>query len=136
MRIKRKSAGFTLVETIITVAMVTMVALTFSSGIILSGKLTRSARESLTAAEVVDSKIENLRTCGWTQLNTSTFVPTTFTSKNGITYAGTMTIQQVTGVLYTNRLLQVTADVSWNSNGTIRHYNTMTFISPYAFTSQ
>ena len=130
----RSNGGFTLVENIITLGMVTLLALTFSGGIILSGKLTRSAREALQAAEILDSKIENLRTCAWSQLNTTAFVPTTFKAQNGTVYSGGITLEQVTGpVLYTNRLLKVTAQVNWSSSGKARSYSTTTFISPYAF---
>jgi hypothetical protein len=85
------------------------------------------SQEEVRADQILVQKLESLRIYNFTNV-TSSFIPTNFTAYystsnavHGITYNGTMSISpfvpSASGEAYSNTLKQVTASVSWFSEG-------------------
>ena len=64
MKTNRSKHGFSLVENVLAIALVSLLGLSLGGMMILAGKLTRMAREEITAAEIVETKLEHNYTSG------------------------------------------------------------------------
>jgi Tfp pilus assembly protein PilV len=131
-----RQRAFSLVENLVAISTVTLFTLGFTGMIVLSGKLTRAARDELTAMEILESKIESLRSCTWSQITSPKFVPAKSQVTNGGIYTITMALQNPTGSeSYHDRLVQVVAEAKWSSEGRAQTVSTTTFISPHGSSS-
>jgi prepilin-type N-terminal cleavage/methylation domain-containing protein len=75
--LKRKAA-FTLVEVVISMAIIALMSIALFSGITQGLAVISIARENLRATQIMVEKIELLRLYSWTELNTPGFVPAAF----------------------------------------------------------
>jgi prepilin-type N-terminal cleavage/methylation domain-containing protein len=126
----RNRRAFTLVEVIVALALVSLLAASLVGMMIFSGKLTRAAREQLTAGEILEAKVDALRSCSWNQLRQTNFIQPTFRITNGIPYWGTIGTTTLTGPeTYISNVLQISISVNWNTDGRPRNLATTTFIS-------
>jgi hypothetical protein len=93
------------------------------------------SQEEVRADQILVQKLESLRIYDWTNVTSSSYIPTNFTAYystsnavHGITYNGTMTVTpfvpSVSAESYSNTLRQVTATLSWFSEG-MKHTRTM-----------
>ncbi len=130
-----KFLAFTLVENVMTVALVSLIGLSFSNMIILSGRLTGAARENLTAAAIIESKIEVIRTSTWDQINSNYFIPTSFSLTNNIPYYGTISLSKPPGgESYKDDLRQLAIVVKWGPNSA-KTLQMVTYISRYGLSA-
>ncbi len=129
-----RNGGFTLVENVVTLALVSLLSLSFINLAILAGKMARSAREQLTASEIIEMKLEAIRGSTWGQVTSANFVPTQFVVTNGAVYTGTITMRKkpVTET-YGDSLVEVIVAVRWNTDRRPQHLQMTTWISPYGF---
>lgn len=92
------------------------------------------SQEEVRADQILVQKLEALRVCKFANVTTA-YIPTNFTAyystsnaAHGVTYNGTMTISpfvpSTAPEAYSNTLRQVTASVSWFSEG-MNHTRTM-----------
>ena len=129
-RLTSSNAAFTLVENMVALALASLLGLSLVGMMVLSGKLTRAAREQLTAAEIVEGKIDALRSCSWAQLKRANFIPATFSVTNGIPYWGTISNGTPSGSeTYISNLLEVAVSIHWQTDGRPRTLTTKTLIS-------
>ena len=116
--------AFTLVETIIASAVMGTVLVSIYGGITAGFALTQSARENLRATQIMVEKFETIRLYTWDQINTSGFIPVTFTNyyfegqgstNNGFPYVGTVSITNTTLTSsYADNMKMVTIQLTWS----------------------
>ncbi|MDA1277128.1 MAG: type II secretion system protein [Verrucomicrobia bacterium] len=131
----KESAAFTLVEVLISVALIGVVFTSFyaalSAGLVAVGE----ARENLRATQLLTEKMEEFRTFSWAELNGGN-IPATFTAyfyptnasnptEGGVIYTGVVTIAS-SGISesYSNDLRKVIVNLTWVS-GNIQRQRTM-----------
>lgn len=129
-------SGFTLVENLTATAVVSLVALGLIGMAIMAGKLVKSARETVNAAEIAEAKLEALRSCTWSQLTDSRFVPRRFAVTNGPGYDGTIVCRTPSiSEDYRDELVEVSVRLAWTSDDRPRSLEMTTYISRYGFAS-
>src|SRR3979409_391348 len=121
----RGRSAFTLVEVMISVAVLSVSSMAlfccFSSGFFNM----RMARENQRAIQIMLDKTETIRLYNWTQINSNGFVPTTFTniydpqvtnSAQTIVYTGTVHLTNAPyNVSYSNDLKQLIITLTWRT---------------------
>jgi prepilin-type N-terminal cleavage/methylation domain-containing protein len=140
------SPAFTLVETIVAMAVLGVVVVALYSGMAQSALSVRLMRENIRATQIMVEKMEVIRTFNWDQINSDGFVPTNFLSSymyNGTNstnlgagpiYTGGVSIVKVPVSVsqnYTNDLRMVTINLSWSSAGISRTRQLSTYVSRY-----
>jgi len=130
-------AGFTLIETMIAVAIIGIVFVTLYLGISSCYGVVQLNRENVRATQVLQEKMEVVRLFTWDQV-TNNVVPHTFTTTyypgkpGGATYMGTVTITKMApGETYADNLREVRIQVRWTSGNVLRKREMTTLISQY-----
>src|ERR1043165_9873765 len=97
----RHNKAFTLAEVIVSVAVVAIGALGLMGCFNFSFFVMQMARENQRATQIILEKAEAIRLCNWDQVNTSGFIPPTFTDyydpistngSQGVVYNGTCAV--------------------------------------------
>jgi len=137
----RRGRAFTLVEVIVSIAIVGIVVLAIYGGISAGITSIRMARENLRATQILLEKTESIRLYTWDQINASGFVPKNFivpydstltnTNGAGVLYYGTMTIQKFPPglVSYADDLLRVRVELNWKTGNLPRTREILTYVS-------
>lgn len=144
MRIIRRKPyerGVTLPETMIATGILAL-SIAGILGAIFSGFLiVERVRENQRATQIILEKVETIRLYSWPQINSSGFIPTSFTAtynplagtnSQGITYKGTFSIAPFphTSADYSDKMRQVTVTLSWVSKqNTPRTRSFVTYIA-------
>jgi Tfp pilus assembly protein PilE len=133
--------AFALVELLVGVAVLGIMFVALYSGFSAGFAVVQLARENLRATQILQEKVETIRLYTWEQLNTSGFVPLTFTepfyagksaAESGILYTGKVTMAQAPiSEAYKTDLKLVSMEVSWYSAGVQRKRDMQTFVSRY-----
>lgn len=132
--------AFTLVEVLVTVAIIGTSFVSLYSGISMGFAIVNVARENLRATQVLQEKMETFRLYNWDQINTSGFIPATFAepfypknpTNSGIVYTGTAVVTNAPITeSYSNDLRMVVLSVRWTSGNVVRQREMRTFISRY-----
>ena len=139
-RLRRVSAGFTLIEVLVALSVAGITFVSLYAGIGQSFKFLQSARHRLRATQILTEKLEVIRLYNWSQINTPGFVPATFTDyytpgtnvNSGIVYNGTIAIAGApVPASYTNTTLKVIVQVNWVSGGVSQQESMETLVSEY-----
>ncbi len=134
------SPGYSFVELLIGVAVVGIMFVTLYWGIAAGFSVIQLARENLRATQILQEKMETIRLYRWDQINSSGFIPATFTepfyattqSTGGLIYTGAVSIASAPITeSYSNDMRQVTMSVSWQSAGVLRKREMTSFITRY-----
>jgi len=126
---KRRERGTTLPEVLIASAILAIsiagIMTAVFSGFFVVGRV----RENQRATQVILEKLETLRLYSWNQVNTSGFIPTTFSEPydpqapkgaRGIIYEGTIAIEPFPHTAtYKDKMRQVTVTLRWTSDGNL-----------------
>jgi len=132
--------AFTLVETVVGMAVTVVVILSLYAGLNLGFASVQSARENLRATQILTEKMEVVRLCNFDQLTTPGYLPTSFTvyyyestaASNGPAYSGTLSITSAApSANYSNDLRLVTISVTWQTKNTPRTRSLSTLASRY-----
>lgn len=136
--------GATLASTVIAMAILGILT-TAALAVISSGIVTiRLARENDRATQVLVEKMESVRLYNWDQINSNGFIPPTFTAyydpqggtNQGLAYSGTIRIAPANmASSYTNDLMQIQVQISWQSGSLSRSRELSTFVSRYGLES-
>ena len=134
---RRLSAGFSIVEVCVGMAVVGTSAAALFSGFTSGFFTMQLARENLRATQILQEKTETLRLYSWDQINTSGFIPTTFTApydpnstNGGITYHGTLSLGSwPLATSYSNDMRQVTVTVNWQTGSLQRSRSFTTYVA-------
>jgi prepilin-type N-terminal cleavage/methylation domain-containing protein len=137
-------SGFTLIETLIAVAIFAVVLLALSNGINAAIGEARVNTLNLRATQILTEKMELLRACPWNEItNSYNFIPASFTvpfssstptnsEEGNFAYQGTVSIVNAPVTeAYSTNLRQVTVSVAWTSGTMTRERSMTTFVSPY-----
>jgi prepilin-type N-terminal cleavage/methylation domain-containing protein len=141
---RKKSAAnraFTLIEVMIAFLLIGGMALSLYVGMSQGFGVIQLARENLRATQILQEKMEAIRLISWSQLNTSGFIPRTFTAPfyatedeatDGLIYNGQVIITNVPFTeSYSSDLRMVVAEVTWMSGNVPRHRSMRTLVSEY-----
>lgn len=152
--------AFTLVEALVTTALVGIVFVALYTGIAQGFGILTNAREDLRANQILLDKMEEMRLYSWDQLNSfgtaNSFVPTNFTEEffpsgtnstqstfsNGtgqpnqddstFRYHGTILITNVDfTAAYSTNLRKVTVGLTWTNGAKIYNHQMSTLVSEY-----
>ena len=137
-RLRRKLAGFSMIEVTIGMGVIGTTCAALLTGITTGFFTMRMARENLRATQIILEKVETIRLYSWDQINTAGFIPATFTevydptrtNSTGLTYNGTMTIAAapITNS-YSGDMRMLTVNLSWSTGYIQRTRQFSTFIS-------
>jgi Tfp pilus assembly protein PilE len=131
----KSQKGGTLVEVVLAVAILAVMGGGIISSINYGLFMMRLARENARATQIILEKLETIRLYSWDEVNTTNYVPQTFTdvydpqapaNQQGAVYNGTMTVSNVNfSSTYTNSMRQFTVTLQWVTAGRINHNRTM-----------
>lgn len=138
--------GFSLIETLVAVAVVGVTFFALYSALTYCYSITRFARENLRATQIMVEKLEVIRLYNWEQLNDPAFLPKTFqatyapvsamtTSGNrpaatGPIYQGTVTVANAPMYAnYSDKVRLVRVDLTWNTSGVQRRRSMETLVT-------
>ena len=137
-RLRRKLAGFSMIEVTIGMGVIGTTCAALLTGITTGFFTMRMARENLRATQIILEKVETIRLYSWDQINTLGFIPATFTevydptrtNSTGLLYTGTMTIAAapITNS-YSADMRMLTVNLSWTTGNIPRTRQFSTFIS-------
>lgn len=136
-RRRRFEAGVTLIEAVVALGIFGISFLSLYGGMSMGFAIVGNARENLRATQVMVEKMETIRLYSWDQINTTNFIPATFTAyynpndtNSGVVYTGTMRIGSgPSGLGYSADMRQVTVGISWNSGGHSHSRSMQTYVS-------
>jgi type II secretory pathway pseudopilin PulG len=142
---ERNALAFTIVETIVAMAVLGVLFVALYSGMAQTTLSLRLMRENIRATQIMVEKMEVIRTFNFDQINSNGFVPTTFLSSYmyngtntasgaGPTYTGTVSIVPIpvrVSQNYTDDMRMVTINLSWSSAGLARKRELSTYVSRY-----
>ena len=128
-----REQGFSIIEAMVGFLVLGIVIAALCSGFSFGFNAIKLSQEDVRADQILVQKLDTLRIYDWSKI-TNNFIPTNFTAYystsnaiHGVTYTGTVSVARfaATGESYSNTLRQVTATVSWFSEGQ-PHSRTMT----------
>ena len=142
-RRKVRQAGVTLVETMVGMGVFGIGTFSLYAGISLGFSIVNHTREELRATQIMVEKMETIRLYSWDQINTTNFIPTTFTEhyypagvgqtngwSSGVVYTGSVTFAASPSTpSYSTNLLKVTIGLNWATDETPRSKTLSTYVS-------
>jgi type II secretory pathway pseudopilin PulG len=139
-RSNRQAAGFTLAEVVFAIVLVTIGAAGLMSCFSYGFKVIGQIRENQRATQIMMEKAETLRLYSWDQVNTSGFIPSTFTATydgdtvasnyTGTVYSGTVTIGPFPyNTSYKDKMRKLDLTVRWNSQNISRTRSVTTYVA-------
>jgi hypothetical protein len=141
---KRLTAGFSLAEGLIGVAVMGTVFVSLYTGMASGFQAIRNSRENTRATQIILEKFETIRLYNWDQLvNTPGFIPSDFTARffpnttgtnvgSGITYTGRVEIRPVPFTdPYGADMRSVTITLNWTTDGVPHNRVFTSFVAKY-----
>src|SRR5439155_20000335 len=134
--------AFTLIEVMMAISIVSFLFASLYLGFGQGFAVIQTAQENLRATQILQERMETIRLYTWEQMNTSGFIPATFTapydaastqSTGGLAYTGTITISAAPMTeSYAGDHKLVTVGLNWASSTTTQHRRQMsTIVSRY-----
>jgi len=139
----RIESGYTIVEVVIAVAVLSVMFVALYAGIAFGFRVTRSERENLRATQIILERMEGIRLFRFDQLSDTNLNPLAFSQtyypqasgnkSQGITYNGTVTID--TNITldppanYSSVMKKITVQLNWTSEGVPRSRSISTYAS-------
>jgi prepilin-type N-terminal cleavage/methylation domain-containing protein len=136
------SGGFTLVETVIGMAIVSFVFMALYLGISHGFKIILTSQQNMRATQVMLEKMETIRLYSWTQLLTSDFIPTSFVAaldpadtdiedlSEDEVFNGKVAIEASgLGTSYAADMRKVTITLTWKTSGRPQERSMTTLVS-------
>ena len=138
------SAAFTLVETLVGVAVMGMMIVSLYGGFAYGFREIRLAREEERATQILEERMEVVRLFNWDQvINLPGYIPAAFTApfyasnptnppSNAFNYTGTVVVTNAPGAeTYQADLRMITIQVTWPSGNITRTRQMTTLVSQY-----
>ena len=133
-------AAFTLIEASVASGLIGILLVSLYAGFSMGFGAVEIARENERATQILVQKMEGIRLCNWTQVNTAGFIPTNFAepfdpadiNRVGLVMNGSITIANTgTGTAYSNALKVVSINLSWTSANTLHQRQIQTLAAQY-----
>ena len=137
-------SAFTLIEVVITTAIVGVIFAGFYAGIGSGFAMISLSRENIRANQILLDKMETVRLYSWNQICSNGYLPSEFTSpfyppvagqtngSSGVTYYGTLTVTNAPlSVNYSTNLKLVTVTVTWTNANIERTRSMETMVSEF-----
>lgn len=135
-----RSCAFTLVEVLVSMAVVGGTFIAFYAGISSGFSVVQLFRENLRATQIMAEKMETIRLYTFDQISSNGFIPGTFTApmvvgstnSSTITFTGTVSIVGFNlpdAPAYSNDLVVVTVEVDWVSGTVPRRRSMQTLVA-------
>lgn len=157
VRAGQAQEGFTLVEALVSVLLISFLVVSLSAGIAFGFKNDQLTREDARATQMLNEKIDKLRLLTWDQLNDKTITPDSFYcafnpedptlgnegvtnlkdfnnyTTNQLNYAGSILLTNgPSDVVYGTNMLSLTVTLRWTSStGLSRTRSMTTYIAKY-----
>lgn len=138
-RLKHSLAAFSLMEVTMGMGMIGMVAGAMLTGISSGFFTMQMARENQRATQIMLEKVETIRLYSWDQINTTNFIPSSFTNaydpsapsgSQGLIYNGTLTISAVPiTTAYSADMKQVKVQLNWKTGSIPRQREFTTYVA-------
>ncbi|HSU55961.1 MAG TPA: prepilin-type N-terminal cleavage/methylation domain-containing protein [Candidatus Dormibacteraeota bacterium] len=140
---KGRSAGFTLIETLVAFWILAIVIFSLYAALWFGFTTVRLSQENVRADQILMQKMETLRVYHWSAVFNPGFIPNSFQApfaqangtNVGLTYDGTINITDfpVSAVneSYADSLRQVTVTLNWVSGGSPHARSITSFVSKY-----
>jgi prepilin-type N-terminal cleavage/methylation domain-containing protein len=136
------SKGFTLVETVIGMAIVSFVFMALYSGISHGFKIILTSQQNMRATQVMLEKMETIRLYSWTQLLTPDFIPESFVAaldpadtdiedlSEDEVFDGEVSIEASgLGTSYAGEMRKITITLKWKTSGRPQERSMTTLVS-------
>ena len=127
----KRTSGFTLVEVLVAVVILSIGSAALYSGIGYGLKCLAQIREERRAVQILLQATETLRMYNWDQLHSSSFLPSaktysynpSSTRSPGVTYTNRIAVTTVPSASenYLTNLSQVNVAIDWTSGGSSHH---------------
>ncbi|HEX5221066.1 MAG TPA: type II secretion system protein [Verrucomicrobiae bacterium] len=134
----KAAAGFTLIEVLTAIGIIGIVSVSLYAGLATSFNSVHNSRLELRATHILTEKLEALRLFNWEQVNTSGFIPRTFTERYDPTdsrsavYQGQITLTNAAvPSAYADTMRSVVAEITWDTAQGKRQKRMETLISQY-----
>jgi prepilin-type N-terminal cleavage/methylation domain-containing protein len=128
--------AFTLVEVIVSMAVVGIMFVSLYAGISHGFSTARLARENLSATQAVVERLETIRLYTWDQINSNGFIPLTLqVGSSTLTNVGLVYTVRLaftngpSGMNYSTNLKTVKVQASWTSGGKQHQREMTTYVS-------
>lgn len=151
---KSANLAFSIIEVLVAVSIVGVMFLSLYGGITSGFAVVNMARENLRANQIVLEKMETIRLYTWDQINTSGFIPLTFTASfypplpaeatessansgtasqnQSLVYYGTVAITNApVAAAYSDHMRLVVVSLTWTNGGIARQRQMQTLVSEY-----
>jgi prepilin-type N-terminal cleavage/methylation domain-containing protein len=134
----RKNAGMTLVEVVIALTILGILAGGVMASFGYGFRNMQKVRDNQRATQILLEKLETIRLYSWTQVNTTGFIPSTFTDvydpqgatgQKGITFNGRVQIEPFPRTTsYAANLKQLVITLNWSEDGMSHERSIRTYI--------
>ena len=139
-RINRPAAAFTIPEVVFAILIIALGAAALMSCFGYGFKVINQVRENQRATQIIMEKAETLRLYSWDQVNTTGFIPATFTATydgdtvasnySGTIYQGTVTIDNFPySTNYRDKMRALNLTVNWTTGNIARTRSLTTYIA-------
>lgn len=136
----RHAKAFTLAEVVVSMVVITISAAGLMGCFSISFFVMQMARENQRATQIMLEKAEAIRLCNWDQVNTSGFIPATFTdyydptatnNSKGAVYSGTCSVSAFpdSTASYATNMRSLTITIRWNTKLVARARTNITYIA-------
>ena len=120
------------------VGIIGIVGVSLYAGLAMSFNSVQNSRLELRATHILTEKLEALRLFNWEQVNTTGFIPVTFTERyapsesQSVLYQGKITLSSAAvPSAYADTMRKVVAEITWDTAQGKREKRMETFISQY-----
>lgn len=134
----RAETGATLVEVVMSTAILAIVAGGLMGAFAHSFKVMQLARDNQRATQILVEKVETIRLYSWDQVNSNGFIPSTFSAVydpqakpgfQGTVYAGNLTVTNVPySASYSTNLRQLIVALRWTNAGGLPHFRNLSTV--------
>ena len=155
-RRKRSLRGTSLIEALVAMGIFGTTFVSLYAGMSMGFAIIGNARENLRATQIMVEKVETIRLYSWDQINTTGFIPATFTESylppgtgsgvvasggmaavateqsgsDGVDYNGGVTVAAgPTGLAYSGNMRRVNITLSWTSGGRTHNRSMSTYVT-------
>lgn len=132
-----------MVEVLVAMGIVCILVISLYTALATSVSMVRNCQENERVTQVLSDKLDTIRLYNWTQIQSGTFVPTSFVlgidpvlTNSTPYYTGTISmVQAPISETYRSNMVQVTVTIDWVSGSRPQRRSMTTYIARYGIQS-